>query len=314
MRRSCATRRSQHGCACRVCRGTSRWRRRRARSVWGGSPTRSGVRRRRWRRGAAGRRTTSCSSTRPSCSFSASSRGASPSSTRCCRTSRRARRCPRGRRRSRRCTRRSAGATRGLARRARAAQRDASAAQGHPPHRGPLPAARAPPLEQRRDRPDLLLPRGPDLSGGVANRSRRGGRASAGRASAGRPSAGRPSAGRASAGRPSAGRGVMHDRREVGERAQRGRRGEGVVVSDLDRLSHGRPAGGERDPLLAARSIAHSLPKKSFPLSSTTMNAGKSSTSIFHTASMPSSGYSSTSTLRMLFCARIAAGPPIEPR
>ena len=28
------------------------------------------------------------------------------------------------------------------------------------------------------------------------------------------------------------------------------------------------------------------------------MNAGKSTTSIFHTASMPSSGYSSTSTLR----------------
>lgn len=30
--------------------------------------------------------------------------------------------------------------------------------------------------------------------------------------------------------------------------------------------------------------------KKSFPLSSTTTNAGKSSTSIFQTASMPSSG------------------------
>ena len=36
--------------------------------------------------------------------------------------------------------------------------------------------------------------------------------------------------------------------------------------------------------------------KKSLPLSSTTMKAGKSSTSIFQTASMPSSGYSSTST------------------
>ena len=34
--------------------------------------------------------------------------------------------------------------------------------------------------------------------------------------------------------------------------------------------------------------------KKSLPLSSTTMNAGKSSTSIFQTASMPSSSYSST--------------------
>ena len=39
--------------------------------------------------------------------------------------------------------------------------------------------------------------------------------------------------------------------------------------------------------------------KKSLPLSSTTMNAGKSSTSIFQTASMPSSGYSSTSTCLM---------------
>src|SRR5262249_29158779 len=54
--------------------------------------------------------------------------------------------------------------------------------------------------------------------------------------------------------------------------------------------------------------------KKSLPLSSTTMNAGKSTTSIFHTASMPSSGYSSTSTLVMQSCARRAAGPPIEPR
>jgi hypothetical protein len=31
-------------------------------------------------------------------------------------------------------------------------------------------------------------------------------------------------------------------------------------------------------------------------------------------ASMPSSGYSSTSTLRMQSCASRAAGPPIEPR
>ena len=54
--------------------------------------------------------------------------------------------------------------------------------------------------------------------------------------------------------------------------------------------------------------------KKSLPLSSTTMNAGKSSTSIFHTASMPSSGYSSTSTDLMQSWASRAAGPPIEPR
>ena len=54
--------------------------------------------------------------------------------------------------------------------------------------------------------------------------------------------------------------------------------------------------------------------KKSLPLSSTTMNAGKSSTSIFQTASMPSSGYSSTSTCLMQSWASRAAGPPIEPR
>lgn len=54
--------------------------------------------------------------------------------------------------------------------------------------------------------------------------------------------------------------------------------------------------------------------KKSLPLSSTTMNAGKSCTSIFHTASIPSSGYSSTSTLVMQSWAKRAAGPPIDPR
>ena len=54
--------------------------------------------------------------------------------------------------------------------------------------------------------------------------------------------------------------------------------------------------------------------KKSLPLSSTTMNAGKSSTSIFQTASMPSSAYSTTSTLLMQSRASRAAGPPIEPR
>ena len=59
--------------------------------------------------------------------------------------------------------------------------------------------------------------------------------------------------------------------------------------------------------------VCHSA-KKSFPLSSTTMNAGKFSTSIFHTASIPSSSYSSTSTFLMQFCASTAAGPPMDPR
>ena len=54
--------------------------------------------------------------------------------------------------------------------------------------------------------------------------------------------------------------------------------------------------------------------KKSLPLSSTRMNAGKSSTSIFHTASMPSSGYSTHSMLLIELCESTAATPPIEPR
>lgn len=54
--------------------------------------------------------------------------------------------------------------------------------------------------------------------------------------------------------------------------------------------------------------------KKSFPLSSTRMYAGKSFTSIFHTASMPSSGKSMHSTFVMFSCASTAAGPPMEPR
>src|ERR1043165_3710108 len=54
--------------------------------------------------------------------------------------------------------------------------------------------------------------------------------------------------------------------------------------------------------------------KKSFPLSSITMKAGKSLTSMRHTASMPSSGYSSTSTFLMQCSARFAAAPPIDAR
>ena len=54
--------------------------------------------------------------------------------------------------------------------------------------------------------------------------------------------------------------------------------------------------------------------KKSLPLSSTRMNAGKSSTVIFQMASMPSSGYSTHSMLLMLLCDRTAATPPMVPR
>lgn len=54
--------------------------------------------------------------------------------------------------------------------------------------------------------------------------------------------------------------------------------------------------------------------KKSFPLSSTTTNAGKSTTSILRIASIPSSSKSTKSTLRMFDCASTAAGPPMLPR
>lgn len=49
-----------------------------------------------------------------------------------------------------------------------------------------------------------------------------------------------------------------------------------------------RHAGGI--DLRYVKSVQQSCLKKSLPLSSTRMNAGKSSTSIFQTASMPSSG------------------------
>ena len=75
----------------------------------------------------------------------------------------------------------------------------------------------------------------------------------------------------------------------------------------------GRLGGGAGGQTLRSTGRETSA-KKSLPLSSTTMNAGKSSTSIFHTASMPSSAYSSTSTLVMQSWASRAAGPPIEPR
>jgi hypothetical protein len=54
--------------------------------------------------------------------------------------------------------------------------------------------------------------------------------------------------------------------------------------------------------------------KKSLPLSSMMMKAGKSITSMRQIASMPSSGYSTTSTFLMQCSARFAAAPPIEPR
>ncbi len=59
---------------------------------------------------------------------------------------------------------------------------------------------------------------------------------------------------------------------------------------------------------------AYNSLKKSFPLSSTMINAGKFSTLILRTASIPRSSKSTTSTDLILFLAKIAAGPPIDPR
>src|SRR5690606_38237714 len=85
--------------------------------------------------------------------------------------------------------------------------------------------------------------------------------------------------------------------------------GEGAGVGEGDAELHGC-----RSPQVRISTGRLTSAKKSLPLASTTMNAGKASTSMRQTASMPSSGYSSTSTLRMQSCARRAAGPPIEPR
>jgi hypothetical protein len=75
-----------------------------------------------------------------------------------------------------------------------------------------------------------------------------------------------------------------------------------------------RPRGNlERASAVGAHPRLSSL-KKSLPWWSITMKAGKFSTSIRQIASMPSSGYSWTSTFLMQCSARFAATPPIEPR
>ena len=65
---------------------------------------------------------------------------------------------------------------------------------------------------------------------------------------------------------------------------------------------------------LSNRSMHHKLSKKSFPLSSTTIKAGKSSTSIFHIASIPRSSNAMHSTFLMQSWASRAPGPPTEPK
>ncbi len=75
-----------------------------------------------------------------------------------------------------------------------------------------------------------------------------------------------------------------------------------------------KPGGLSVYSLLQVSDYRPSCLKKSFPLSSTRINAGKFSTSIFHTASIPSSGKSIHSTFLMFSSASSAAGPPMEPR
>lgn len=60
--------------------------------------------------------------------------------------------------------------------------------------------------------------------------------------------------------------------------------------------------------------IVYRFSKKSFPLSSVIINAGKFFTVILRTASIPNSSKSTTSTFKMFSLAKMAAGPPTEPK
>lgn len=94
------------------------------------------------------------------------------------------------------------------------------------------------------------------------------------------------------------------------------RTGNVAAEPDLTKIAvkeHGDPALAETVEAERPHPRFNSL-KKSLPLSSMMMNAGKSTTSIRQIASMPSSGYSTTSTFLMQCSARFAAAPPIEPR
>ena len=89
----------------------------------------------------------------------------------------------------------------------------------------------------------------------------------------------------------------------------------GALVAVRSRLERNRTSvRGSKEPEQLRSKTIPSSAKKSFPSSSTTMEAGKFSTSMRQTASMPSSSYSSTATFLIDSTARIAAGPPIEPR
>ncbi len=107
-------------------------------------------------------------------------------------------------------------------------------------------------------------------------------------------------------------------------RTRRQRKLRSTLTSTALRPSHaslgvysGAVAGGRMPPSAIAGQDDYpkfSSLKKSLPLSSTTMKAGKSTTSMRQIASMPSSGYSTVSTFLMQCSARFAAAPPIEAR
>ena len=67
-------------------------------------------------------------------------------------------------------------------------------------------------------------------------------------------------------------------------------------------------------PFVHLKAFDYKFSKKSFPLSSVIINAGKSLMVILRTASMPISSKSTTSTDKMFSFAKIAAGPPIDPK
>src|SRR5919197_5467637 len=99
-------------------------------------------------------------------------------------------------------------------------------------------------------------------------------------------------------------------------KADRQHLGNVAAEADLVKVAvkeHGDPTLAESVEAERPHPRFNSL-KKSLPLSSMMMKAGKSTTSMRQIASMPSSGYSTTSTFLMQCSARFAAPPPIEPR
>src|SRR5262249_22735673 len=99
---------------------------------------------------------------------------------------------------------------------------------------------------------------------------------------------------------------ARYERNDINHRIWRSTEALACGLSGLicGRLRGWRARDGRRSPHPRFRSL-----KKSLPLSSMTMKAGKSTTSMRQIASMPSSGYSMHSTFLMQCSARFAAAP-----